>query len=59
MQRAQQKLMIAGQNKTTTLKHDLLKNRELQRVEQLKVNAEIRRRALQADQFQTSGRSNG
>ncbi|MGH9939942.1 MAG: hypothetical protein ACREAM_27180 [Blastocatellia bacterium] len=59
MQRAQQKLAIAIQNKTTRLKNELLKDRELQRIEQLKVNAEIRRRALQADQYQTGGRNNG
>jgi len=59
MQRAQQKLVIAIQHKTTRLKNELLKDRELQRIEQLKANAEIRRRAMQADQFQTSSRNNG
>lgn len=59
MQRAQKKLVIAFQSKATTLKNDLLKDRESRRLEQLKANAEIRRRALQADQIQTSGRNNG
>ncbi len=59
MQRAQQKLMIASQSKTTTLKNNLLKDRESRRIEQLRANAEVRRRALQADQFQTGGRNNG
>lgn len=59
MQRAQQKLVIAFQSKATTLKNDLLKDRESRRLEQLKANAEIRRRALQADQIQTSGQNNG
>lgn len=58
MQRAQQKLVLAIQSKTTSLKNELLKDRELQRIEQLKANAEIRRRALQADHIQTSGRNN-
>jgi hypothetical protein len=59
MQRAQQSLVIAIQNKTTSVKNELLKDRELRRVEQLKANAEIRRKALQAEQFQTAGRNNG
>jgi hypothetical protein len=59
MQRAQQKLVIASQSKTTSVKNDILKDRESRRIEQLKANAEIRRRALQADQFHFGGRSNG
>jgi hypothetical protein len=59
MQRAQQKLMIAIQNRTTNVKNELLKDRELRRVEQLKANAEIRRKSLQADQYHTTGRNNG
>lgn len=59
MQRAQQKLVIASQSKTTTLKNELLKDRESRRLEQLKANAEIRRRALQADQYYFGGRNNG
>lgn len=59
MQRTQKKLGISIQNKTIMLKSDLLKVRELQQMEQLKTNAEIRRRALQADQFQSGGRNNG
>lgn len=59
MQRAQQKLAIASQSKTTTLKNDLLKDREMRRLEQLKANAEIRRRSLQADQFHFGSRNNG
>ena len=59
MQRAQKRLVIAIHSKTNRLKNDLLKDRELRRVEQLKANAEIRRRALQAEQYQTSGRNNG
>ncbi len=59
MQRPQQKLVIAIQNKTTTLKNELLKDRELRRAEQLRANAEIRRRAMQVDQGQTSSQNNG
>jgi hypothetical protein len=59
MQRAQQKLGITTPNSTIKVKNELLKDRELQRLEQLKANAEIRRRAMQADQFQTVGRNNG
>ncbi|MGH9835677.1 MAG: hypothetical protein ACREBD_12070 [Blastocatellia bacterium] len=59
MQRPQQKLVIAIQSKTTTVKNELLKDRELRRAEQLRANAEIRRRAMQVDQGQTSSQSNG
>lgn len=59
MQRPQQKLAIAIQSKTTTVKNELLKDRELRRAEQLRANAEIRRRAMQVDQGQTGGQSNG
>jgi hypothetical protein len=59
MQRPQQKLVIAIQSKTTTVKNELLKDRELRRVEQLRANAEIRRRAMQTDQGQTAGQNNG
>lgn len=59
MQRAQQKPDIAALNRMLRLKIDLLKDRGLQQIEQLKANAEIRRRALQADQSQTIGRNNG
>ncbi len=59
MQRPQQKLVIAIQNKTTTVKNELLKDRELRRAEQLRANAEIRRRAMQVDQGQTGSQNNG
>ena len=59
MQRAEKKLVIANQKKMTRLMNNLLKDRELQRKEQLKANAEIRRRALQAELYQTDGRNNG
>jgi hypothetical protein len=59
MQRAQQKLTIAIQSKTKTLRNELLKDRELKRIEQLKINAEIRRRAMQVDQSQTGSQNNG
>ena len=59
MQRPQQKLTIAIQNRTTTVKNELLKDRELRRAEQLRANAEIRRRAMQVDQGQTVGQNNG
>jgi hypothetical protein len=59
MQRAQQKLVIAIQNRTSNVKNDLLKDRELRRIEQLKANVEIRRKALQADQYQSNYRNNG
>ena len=59
MQRAQQKLVITIQNRSMNVKNELLKDRELRRVEQLKANAEIRRKALQADQYNTNGRNNG
>ncbi len=59
MQRAHKKLEITIQNKTTKLKNDLQRGREIQRMEQLKANAEIRRRALEADQSYTGGRNNG
>ena len=59
MQRPQQKLAIAIQSRTTTVKNELLKDRELRRVEQLRANAEIRRRAMQTDQGQTGGQNNG
>ena len=59
MQRMEQKPDTAIRNKMIGLKKDLLKDRELQHMEQLKANAEIRRRALQADQIQNGGRNNG
>ncbi len=59
MQRPQQKLTIAIQSRTTTVKNELLKDRELRRAEQLRANAEIRRRAMQVDQGQTSSQNNG
>ncbi len=59
MQRPQQKLVIAIQTRTMTVKNELLKDRELRRIEQLKANAEIRRRAMQTDQGQTAGQNNG
>jgi hypothetical protein len=59
MQRAQQKLVITIQNRSTNVKNELLKDRELRRVEQLKANAEIRRKALQSEQYQYTGRNNG
>jgi len=59
MQRPQQKLVIAIQSKTTTVKNELLKDRELRRAEQLRANAEIRRRAMQVDQGQTGSQNNG
>jgi len=59
MQRPQQKLVIAIQNRTTTVKNELLKDRELRRAEQLRANAEIRRRAMQVDQGQTGSQNNG
>lgn len=59
MQRPQQKLVIAIQSRTTTVKNELLKDRELRRAEQLRANAEIRRRAMQVDQGQTGSQNNG
>ena len=59
MQRTQQKPETTIHNKTRGLKKALLKDRELQQMEQLKANAEIRRRALQADQIQNVGRNDG
>jgi hypothetical protein len=59
MQSAQQKLVIAIQSKTANVKDELLKDRESRRVEQLKANAEVRRKAIQADPYQISGRNNG
>jgi len=59
MQRMQHKPDTAIRNKMIGLKKELQKDRELQRIEQLKANAEIRRRALQADQIQQVGRNNG
>lgn len=59
MQRPQQKLTIAIQTRTTTVKNELLKDRELRRVERLRANAEIRRRAMQTDQGQTASQNNG
>ncbi|HKE03762.1 MAG TPA: hypothetical protein VKE91_06870 [Blastocatellia bacterium] len=59
MQRTQQKPETTIHNKTIGLKKALLKDRELQQMEQLKANAEIRRRALQADQIQNVGRNDG
>ena len=59
MQRPQQKLTIAIQSRTTTVKNELLKDRELRRAERLRANAEIRRRAMQVDQGQTSSQNNG
>jgi hypothetical protein len=57
MKKPQQKLVIAVQSKTKTVENDMLRDRELKRIEQLKINAEIRRRSLQAEQSY-SGRQN-
>ncbi len=59
MNRPQHGMVIAIQSKTKMVKNDLLKDRELKRVEQLKTNAEIRRRALEADQSQANRQNNG
>ncbi len=58
MKRTQQETVTIVQIKTDTLKSELLKDRELRRVEQLKTNAEIRRRWLQAEQSQTARQTN-
>jgi len=59
MRRTQQKPDTAIQNRMIGLRNDLLKYRELQLMEQLKANAEIRRRAMQANQTQNGARNSG
>lgn len=57
MNNLKQQKMMASQNKTNTVKNELIKDREAKRAEQLRMNAEIRRQWLQGDQLQ-SGRAN-
>lgn len=52
MNSLKQQKPVTSQSKTNTAKSELNKDREAKRVQQLKINAEIRRQWLQGDQIQ-------